>query len=281
MSRTAFSCSTPRALARVDLLEQEVAERVERREDGGRQPHLRLIGALIDEVDDQRVDPRPVGVTEHVERLPRQLALVQHTGTDGVVQVVVDVGDPVREPHDLRLERGGRRHGPRMVHDAVAHLPRQVQALPVVLEVVDDPQALLAVAERAAQERRERLLAQMAERRVSQVVPERDGLRQVLVQAERARDRSGDVRDVERMGQADPVVVALGRQEHLRLVLQPAERLGVRDAVAIPLEDRADRILRLGRARVPSTPRRAWRRWRACLVRSARCVRAGWPSPSC
>jgi hypothetical protein len=64
-----------------------------------------------------------------------------------------------------------------VVHDAVAHLPRQVQALAVVLEIVDDPQALLAVAERAAQERRERLLAQVAERCVSQVVAERDGLR--------------------------------------------------------------------------------------------------------
>jgi hypothetical protein len=60
-----------------------------------------------------------------------------------------------------------------------------------------------------------------------------------------ARDRAGDVRDVERVGQADPVVVALGRQEHLRLMLQPAERFGVRDAIAVPLEDRADRILGL------------------------------------
>ena len=132
-----------------------------------------------------------------------------------------------------------------MVHDAVAHLPRQVEARAVVLQVVHDPQALLAVTERPAEERRERLLAQVTERRVSQIVPERDGLRQVLVQAERARDGAGDLRDVERVREPNAVVVALWRQEHLRLVLQPAERLGVRDAVAIPLEDRADRVLRL------------------------------------
>ena len=117
--------------------------------------------------------------------------------------------------------------------------------VPVVLEVVDHPQALLAVTERPTQERGERLLAQMAERRVPQVVSERDGLGQVLVQAERAGDGAGDVRDVERVRQPDPVVVALRRQEHLGLVLQPAERLGVGDAIAVALEDRADRVLRL------------------------------------
>ena len=83
----------------------------------------------------------------------REVAGLEHAGADGVVEVVVHVGDAVGEPHDLRLERGGRRHGPRVVHDAVADLPREVQALAVVLQVVDDAQALLVVAERPAEER--------------------------------------------------------------------------------------------------------------------------------
>src|SRR5437667_10020665 len=41
-------------------------------------------------------------------------------------------------------------------------------------------------------------------------------------------------------------VGALGREEHLRLVLETAERFGVDDPVAVALEAGADRIGRLG-----------------------------------
>ena len=41
-------------------------------------------------------------------------------------------------------------------------------------------------------------------------------------------------------------MVALGGDEHLGLVLEPAERLGVQDAVAVPLEGGAQRVRRLG-----------------------------------
>src|SRR5881296_2353286 len=105
------------------------------------------------------------------------------TRPERVVHVVVDVRDAVGEPDHLRLEGGGRRHGPGVVHDPVADLPAEVEPAPVVLKVVHDPEALLVVAERPAQERREGLLAQVPERRVAQVVAERDGLGQVLVQA--------------------------------------------------------------------------------------------------
>src|SRR5205807_2013871 len=46
------------------------------------------------------------------------------------------------------------------------------------------------------------------------------------------------------------VVVALGCAEHLRLVHEPPERLGVDDAVAVALERRAQRAVLL-RARAP------------------------------
>ena len=115
----------------------------------------------------------------------------------------------------------------------------------VVLEVLDDAQRLLVVAERPAEEGRERLFAEVTEGRVSEVVAEGDGLGEVLVEPQRARARAGDLRDVERMGEPHPVVVALGREEDLGLVPQPPERLGVQDAVAIALEHGADVIVRL------------------------------------
>src|SRR6185436_4425446 len=82
--------------------------------------------------------------------------------------------------------------------------------------------------------------ARVAERRVPEVVPERDGLGELLVEAQHLGDRAGDLRHLERMRETGPIVIARRREEHLRLVFQPAERLAVDDAIAVPLKRRTD-----------------------------------------
>ena len=57
-----------------------------------------------------------------------------------------------------------------MVDDPVTDLPREVQPRAVVLEVLDDPQRLLGMPEGPTEERRECLLAEVAEGRMPQVV---------------------------------------------------------------------------------------------------------------
>ena len=89
------------------------------------------------------------------------------------------------------------------------------------------------------------VLADVAERRVPDVVPKPDGLRQVLVEAQRPRDGPADAGHLERVRQPRAVVIALRRDEHLRLVLEPPERLAVHDPVAIALERRAHAGVRL------------------------------------
>ena len=200
-------------------------------------------------------------------RIARQLVPAEQPRPDRIVDVVVDVSDDVGDPRHLpfdrrraMLRRGADRQAVlalRMARDAVAHFPGQVQPLPVVLEHVDDAQALLVVIEAAGHERAQHALAGVAERRVAQVVAERDRFGQLLVQAQHLGDRARDLRDFERVRQPRAVVVAGGREEHLRLVLQPAERLGVDDAIAIALERRADRVFRLGPAAGPCC-RRSW-----------------------
>jgi hypothetical protein len=71
---------------------------------------------------------------------------------------------------------------------------------------------------------------------VAEVVAEGDGLGQVLVEAEGLGDRSGDLGDLETMGQPRPVVVPEGREKDLRLVLEPPEGLRMDDPVAVALE---------------------------------------------
>jgi hypothetical protein len=76
----------------------------------------------------------------------------------------------------------------------------------------------------------------MAERRMAEIMGERDRFGQVFVEAKRARQRAGDLRDFERVGQACPVVVALGGEEDLRLALEAAEGGRVDDPIAVAFE---------------------------------------------
>ena len=92
----------------------------------------------------------------------------------------------------------------------------------------------------------QRPLAGMAERRMAEIMGERQGFGEVLVQPELARQRAGDLRHLQRMGQPGAVMVALVEHEHLGLVLQAAERGGMDHPVAIPAERAAGPARRLG-----------------------------------
>src|SRR3954463_766483 len=85
----------------------------------------------------------------------------------------------------------------------------------------------------------------MAERRVSEIVAERNGFGELLVEAQHLGDAARDLRDLEGVRQPGPIVVAGRREEDLRLVLEPPERLAVDDPIAVALERRPDRILPL------------------------------------
>src|SRR5215213_1237899 len=82
----------------------------------------------------------------------------------------------------------------------------------------------------------EHRLAGMAERWVAQVMTETDRLGEVLVQPECARHPAGDPARFERVREPRPIVIALGRDEHLRLVLQAPKGLGVHDPIAVALK---------------------------------------------
>src|ERR1700682_3424119 len=76
----------------------------------------------------------------------------------------------------------------------------------------------------------------MAERRMAEVVGERQRLGQILVEAEAACECAGYLRDLQRVGEPRAVVVALVRDEDLGLVLEAAKSGGVDDAVAVAAE---------------------------------------------
>ena len=92
----------------------------------------------------------------------------------------------------------------------------------------------------------------MAERRMAEVMGERAGLGEILVEAERARQRARDLGDLQGVGEPRAIVVALVVDEHLRLVGEPAEGGGMDDAIAIAAEIAARGAGRLGMEPAPA-----------------------------
>jgi hypothetical protein len=208
-----------------------------------------------DHVAHQGGEPLRVAVAQDPADLPRQLGLLEQAAAHGVVEVVVHVGDDVRQAHDLGLQRQGLGAGPLHEHrplplgvaqDAVAHLGGEVQAAPVLLQHIHHPHRLLHVVEAALHDLVQHLLARVAEGGVAQVVAHDHGLHQHLVEPERLGDGSTHLGHLEGVGEPGAVVVALGREEDLGLALEPPEGLAVEQAVPVPLEDRPHVVLRLG-----------------------------------
>jgi len=171
----------------------------------------------------------------------------------------VEIADRLRHRAGEPLARDiGQR--PVVLDQALKRFPGQVQ--PVELGVAplqpgDDAQRLGVMVETApfSHPGVQRVLARVAEGRVTEVVDQRNGLGEVLVAAQRPRQCAGDLRDFNRMGQAGSVVVALMGDEDLGLVLQPAEGGGVDDAVAVALEGGPRRAFGL-RVEASARPRR-------------------------
>src|SRR6516162_1019067 len=135
------------------------------------------------------------------------------------------------------------------VESGIAFLERgyHAQRLRIVIEAAAGGEAAI-----------ERALAGMAERGMAEVVGERQRLGQILVEPERASERAGNLRDLERMGQTGAKMIALMEDEDLGLVREPPERGRMDDAVAIAAEGVAGRAHRL-RVEPAAAPARSGR----------------------
>ena len=87
----------------------------------------------------------------------------------------------------------------------------------------------------------ERVLAGVAARAVAAVVADRHRLDEGDVEAQRRRDRAGDLGDFERVGHPVALMIT-GKDEDLGLARQAPERRIVENSVPVPLEARPIRI---------------------------------------
>ena len=193
---------------------------------------------------DHSGDAGGLSLPQHCRAVLGQGGSVQHTGAHGVLDIVVDKGDLIRKTHDAPF-RGSRPCALGVGNDAVAHLPCQVKALAVLFQPVYHTQALHIMVEAVRAESVQCLFACVSKGSVPQIMRKADGLGQILVQAQTPGNGAGDLRNFQRMGQPGAVQVTFRREEHLRFLLETPEGLAVQHPVAIPLEHRAQRVLRL------------------------------------
>ena len=130
-------------------------------------------------VGNHGVDALAVGLPQHVQQVLRQFEFPQHPGADGVVDVMVNVGDAVRPGDAFPLQRFGLQR-PGMLQYPVPHLPGQVQPF-AAFQHLHHPQALFVMAEAVFRQAVEGSFAAVAKGGMAQVVSQSDGLGQILI----------------------------------------------------------------------------------------------------
>ena len=197
---------------------------------------------MLDHIPHQGVDALLVGPSQKADALFRQIIYRNDTAADGIVNVMIDVGDTVAGLHHLPFQ-GERRDGTGVVEDAVPDFFCKIQPPPVRtagFQHIHHPQTLHIVAEAAGMDLVQDAFSGMPEGGVPQVVPHGDGLRQVLIESASPGDGPGDLRHLDGVGQPGPEMIPLRSQEHLGLVHETAKGFGMDDPVPVPLIDRTE-----------------------------------------
>ena len=136
--------------------------------------------------------------------------------------------------------------GPIVLDQPLERLPGEVQ--PVIAGITlfqpgHDAKRLGIVVE-AAEIRHgffERILSRVAKAGVAKVMGQRQRLGEVFVEPQGPGQRTGDLADLDRMGQAGAIVIPFMGHEDLGLVGKAAEGRGMDDPVPVPLEFTAGR----------------------------------------
>ena len=110
-----------------------------------------------------------------------------------------------------------------MVQNSVAHLVGQIESLAVFLKEIDHAQALCGVRKVRRMALLQNRLSRMSERRMSEIVSQRDRLTQIFIEKQRTRGCPCDLHDLQRVCQTCAVVVSRGCEKDLRFIHKASE----------------------------------------------------------
>ena len=122
-----------------------------------------------------------MGVTQHIGNLLGDVVIGEDSRPDGIVDIVVHIGNLVAAPDDLSFQ-GFRPGFAGVAYNAHANLIGQIQAHAVPFQDVHYPQTLLVMTEGLAQAVGQSRLSGVTEGGVTQVVAHGNGLGQILVE---------------------------------------------------------------------------------------------------
>ena len=222
------------------------------------EPAQRLMAAaIIVEIGIGRINGNKAAIQN---RQLRQFIAREELGPKPIMQIVMIISDIIGNGGHLRLGAGmgrelqinllaGRSQRPRdrrahraiMFGNPLKRFPTQVQAIEigvVPLQMGHNADRLRIVIK--ATERRHQILqgilARMAERRMAQIMGQRHGLGQILIQPQGACDGARHLRHLDGMGQPRTEIIALMFHKNLGLVFEPAKGRGMDDPVAVTLK---------------------------------------------
>ncbi len=162
--------------------------------------------------------PLGFGVSQLVRYFPRDILLLEHPRPDGVVNIVVYVGNAVCPPHNPPFG-GFRLQAVCVAQNPVCHLIGQVQPPAVLFQSFNHPHALLVVPEASRHQGVQGPLPGVAKGGVPQIMGQGHRLRQILVQPQSPCNGAGNLGNLQRVGKPGAVVIPLWGEEHLGLVL--------------------------------------------------------------
>ena len=146
-----------------------------------------------------------------------------------------------------------------MFDDPFADFEAQIQSGKTgvaLFEAFDNSQSVQVVVEAFAEALHfavQRLLSGVSERRVPDIVSQRQSFGEILVQFQDVGQGARDLRDFDGVGQAIAEMIGQAGSEDLGLGLQAAEGTGMNHAVAVALESVAVRVFGFGVSPPPAS----------------------------
>ncbi len=135
---------------------------------------------MVHDVQDQGIDPVNGPLSQQCGKVSGKHLLRQKACPDPVVDVMTDIGHLIGNADDIPLQ-SCRLTGRSMVTKTVPALPGKVQSPSLLLPALHYPGALLAVLKSCTGHCSQSPLSRMTEGRMTQIMPQRYRLRQILV----------------------------------------------------------------------------------------------------
>jgi hypothetical protein len=189
-----------------------------------------------------------MGIAQQPETIRGDVCINDEATPDGIVKVVIDISNNIANSDHPAFKRLGKRAVFRkdllftlgVSQDTVSHLLGEIQAPPVSLQHIYNPQTLCMMRKSIGKNFVQDRFAGMTERGVAKVVTQSNGFGKYLIELKGLGHRSCDLGNLQGMGEPRAVVISGGREKNLGLVFETAERLGVDDPISVTLEGRSD-----------------------------------------